>query len=133
MAFLMGFFAITLGVNQHVAGLGITLLCTSLSLFSFRMVFGESQVLPKVEPFGQVSLFGNLPILGPIFQQYWLTYIAFLVLIPLAWWLLYCAPSAKIPKRQMPLESAFFAHGISPWSSAARSWLWAVLFCRLPS
>lgn len=89
MALLMGFFAVTLGVNQHVAGLGITLLCTSLSLFSFRMIFGENQVLPKVEPFGQFSLFGDLPILGPIFQQYWLTYVAFLVLVPLAWWLLY--------------------------------------------
>ena len=40
MGVLMGFLSVTLGVNQHVAGLGITLLCTSLSLFSFRVVFG---------------------------------------------------------------------------------------------
>lgn len=89
MAGLMGFFVVTLGVNQHVAGLGITLLCTSMSLFGFRMVFGENQVLPKVTPFAQFSLFGNTPVLGPIFEQYWLTYLAFLVVIPLAWWLLY--------------------------------------------
>jgi general nucleoside transport system permease protein len=89
MGWLMGFFSVTLGVNQHVAGLGITLLCTGLSLFGFRLVFGESQVLPSVEPFAQFSLFGSLPILGPIFEQYALTYLAFLVLIPLAWWILH--------------------------------------------
>ncbi len=32
MGLLMGFFSVTLGVNQHVSGLGITLLCTGLSL-----------------------------------------------------------------------------------------------------
>lgn len=89
MGLLMGFFSVSLGVNQHVAGLGITLLCTGLSLFGFRLVFGESSVLPSVEPFGQYSLFGDLPFLGPIFRQYLLTYVAFIGLIPLAWWLLY--------------------------------------------
>src|SRR5512134_1222089 len=41
MGLLMGLFSVSFGVNQHVAGLGITLLCTGLSLFGFRMVFGE--------------------------------------------------------------------------------------------
>lgn len=86
---LMGFFSVTLGVNQHVAGLGITLLGIGLSLFGFRLIFGESAVLPAVDPFAQFSIFGDLPGLGPIFRQYLLTYLAFLVLIPLAWWVLY--------------------------------------------
>jgi len=86
MSLLMGFFSVTLGVNQHVAGLGITLLSMGLSLFGFRLVFGESSVLPSIDPFGQVSLFGDLPGLGPIFNQYLLTYIAFIILIPLAAW-----------------------------------------------
>ncbi len=89
MGALMGLFSVTLGVNQHVSGLGITLLSIALSLFGFRVVFGESSVLPSVEPFGQFSIFGNLPVLGPIFKQYLLTYIAFVVIIPLAWWVLY--------------------------------------------
>ncbi len=89
MSLLMGFFSVTLGVNQHVSGLGITLLSIGLSLFSFRMVFGESSVLPKIKPFGQYSIFGDLPGLGPIFNQYLLTYVAFIVLVPLAWWILY--------------------------------------------
>jgi len=89
MGLLMGFFSVTLGVNQHVSGLGITLLSIGLSLFGFRLVFGESSVLPSIDPFNQYSLFGELPLLGPIFRQYLLTYIAFILLIPLAWWVLY--------------------------------------------
>jgi simple sugar transport system permease protein len=89
MSLLMGFFSVTLGVNQHVSGLGITLLSIGLSLFGFRLVFGESAVLPSVDPFSQFSIFGDLPVLGPIFNQYLLTYAAFIILIPLAWWILY--------------------------------------------
>lgn len=89
MGLLMAFFSVSLGVNQHVSGLGITLLSIGLSLFGFRLIFGQSSVLPSIEPFGQFSIFGNLPVLGPIFEQYLLTYLAFLVLLPLAWWLLY--------------------------------------------
>jgi len=84
---LMALLAVRLGVNQHVSGLGSTLLWTGLSLFFFRLVFGESKVQPKIEAFSRVSPFGDTPILGPIFEQYLLTYIA-LALIPLAWWII---------------------------------------------
>lgn len=89
MALLMGLLVVTLGLNQHVSGLGITLLCGGLSLFGFRLVFGESSVLPSVDPFTQLSPFGDLPILGPVFSQYLLTYLAFLVVTPLGGWVLY--------------------------------------------
>ncbi len=89
MALLMGLLTVTLGLNQHVSGLGITLLAIGLSLFGFRLVFGESSVLPSVDPFSQLSVFGETPILGAITKQYLLTYVAFLVLVPVAWWLLY--------------------------------------------
>jgi ABC-type uncharacterized transport system permease subunit len=89
MGLLMAFFSVTLGVNQHVSGLGITLLCTGLSLFGFRLVFGERAVLPSIDPFPQISPFEGIPVLGDIFSQYLLTYAAFLVLVPLSWWLLF--------------------------------------------
>jgi simple sugar transport system permease protein len=89
MALLMAFLTVTLGLNQHVAGLGITLLCTGLSLFGFRLVFGERDVLPRIDPFTQINPFSQIPILAPIFSQYLLTYIAFLVLVPLSAWVLY--------------------------------------------
>jgi ABC-type uncharacterized transport system permease subunit len=89
MGLLMAFFSVTLGVNQHVSGLGITLLCTGLSLFGFRLVFGERAVLPSIDPFPQISPFEGIPVLGDIFSQYLLSYAAFLVLVPLSWWLLF--------------------------------------------
>ncbi len=89
MGLLMALLTVTLGLNQHVSGLGITLLATALSLFGFRLVFGESAVLPRVDPFPLVSPMAGAPLLGPIFSQYLLTYIAFLALVPLSWWVLY--------------------------------------------
>jgi simple sugar transport system permease protein len=89
MGLLMGFFTVRLGVNQHVSGLGITLLCTGLSLFGFRLVFGERSVLPSIDPFPQLALFTGIPVLGDVFSQYLLTYLAFLVLVPLSGWLLF--------------------------------------------
>lgn len=89
MGLLMALLTVTLGLNQHVSGLGITLLATALSLFGFRLVFGESAVLPRVDPFPLVSPVAGAPLLGPIFSQYLLTYIAFLALVPLSWWVLY--------------------------------------------
>jgi simple sugar transport system permease protein len=84
---LMSLLTVRLGVNQHVSGLGITMLWTGVSLFSFRLVFGESKVQPSIDTFSQISLFGDAPVLGPIFTQYLLTYIGIL-LIPVVWWVI---------------------------------------------
>ena len=89
MALLMGLLTVTLGLNQHVSGLGITLLATALSLFGFRVVFGESSVLPSIDPFPQLAPLGKDLLIGPIFAQYLLTYVAFLVVVPLGWWVLF--------------------------------------------
>ena len=85
---LMAFLSVRLGVNQHVSGLGITLLLTGLSLFIFRLVYGEPSVPPSIDAFNRLAPFGDIPGLGPIFEQYALTYIAF-ALVPVVWWVLY--------------------------------------------
>jgi len=85
---LMGLLTVRLGVNQHVSGLGITLLATGLSLFLFRLIFGENEVMPKITAFGKFNPFTGVPVLGPIFDQYALTYLAFL-LVPVVWWVIY--------------------------------------------
>ncbi|CAN5702296.1 ABC transporter permease [soil metagenome] len=84
---LMALLAVYLGVNQHVAGIGITLLTTGLALYLFRIIFGEQQVPPKIAPFPQLNLGGWLGPIAPIFEQYGLTYLA-LLLVPALWWLL---------------------------------------------
>jgi ABC-type uncharacterized transport system permease subunit len=88
---LMSLLSVTLGVNQHVSGLGITLLLTGLSLFIFRLAYGEPSVPPalaeqiKLKP---ITALSGLPLVGPIFEQQSLTYMAIL-LVPVFAWLLY--------------------------------------------
>lgn len=89
MALLMALLTVTLGLNQHVAGLGITLLCTGLAMFGFRLVFGERPVLPRINPFPQLNPLPGVPILDPLLNQYLLTYFAFLGLVPASAWVLY--------------------------------------------
>jgi simple sugar transport system permease protein len=85
---LMALLTVKLGVNQHVSGLGITLLMTGFSLFIFVLVYGDATLNPTITPFQQVSLFRDIPILGTIFDQYMLTYIAF-ALVPVVWWIIF--------------------------------------------
>jgi simple sugar transport system permease protein len=85
---LMSLLSVILGVNQHVSGLGITLLLTALAMFGFSLAFGSSRVLPQIPTFPQIKLLGDIPILGTIFTQYGLTYVAIL-LIPICAWILY--------------------------------------------
>jgi simple sugar transport system permease protein len=86
---LMGLLSVSLGVNQHVSGLGITLLLTGLSLFGFRLVYGGRSTPPAIPSFESLKPLGDIPIIGTITDQYLLTYITFLVIIPLAWFILY--------------------------------------------
>lgn len=81
-AALLGFLTITLGTSQHVAGIGLTLLLISLSEFSNRLIFGRRETLPKIETFDVWSLPGR------VLSQYGMTFVAFLLLAPAAWWLL---------------------------------------------
>ena len=86
---LMALLTVTLGVNQHVSGLGITMLMTGLALFIFRLVYGGGSTPPQIDTFAQLDPLKNVPILGPIANQYLLTYLTFLVVVPFFWWLMF--------------------------------------------
>lgn len=86
---LMALLSVTLGVNQHVSGLGITLLLSGLALYGFRLNYGGRSTPPSIPPFEQLTILENVPFLGTILNQYLLTYLAFLVIVPLAWYVLY--------------------------------------------
>ena len=91
LGLLMAFLAVNLGLSQHVSGLGITLFCTGLAMFIYRLHFGSPTVPPTIEPFKQIALplLAKIPLIGPgLFTQYSLTYIAWL-LIPVMSILLY--------------------------------------------
>jgi simple sugar transport system permease protein len=91
---LMGILTVSLGLSQHVSGLGVTMLCTGLSFYLYRLIFGQPSQPPHVQPFATVALAGlaDLPWLGPVlFDQFALVYLAFL-LVPLAAFVLYRTP-----------------------------------------
>ena len=91
---LMGLLTVTLGLSQHVSGLGVTMLCTGISFFCYRLIFGQPSQPPNVEPFAPLAVPGlaDIPFLGTVlFDHVILVYLAF-ALVPLAAWLLYRTP-----------------------------------------
>jgi general nucleoside transport system permease protein len=70
------------GLSQHVVGLGVTLLATSTSYFTYRLMLPEVTSPPKIEPFQPLAIPGlsQIPVLGEaLFTQTPLTYAAFAV------------------------------------------------------
>ena len=89
---LMALMTVTFGANQHVSGLGLTIVLIGLSEFANRMIFTGGS-LPRIEPMSEWEIFGFLPApLDTIAEQYGLTYIAFFVVVPLAWFVLMKTP-----------------------------------------
>ncbi len=94
MGLLMGLMTVTLGLSQHVSGIGVTMLCTGFAFYFYRLVFGEPSQPPNIEGFKPLAIPGlaEIPVLGPIlFDQFALSYLAFLA-VPVAAFLLYRTP-----------------------------------------
>ena len=84
---LHGVLTVSLALSQHVAGLGITLLATSLASYAYRVSFPRVDSPPTIEPFAPMDW---LPI--PVLQaQTPLTLLA-LLLVPLLAWVLARTP-----------------------------------------
>lgn len=111
---LHAIFAVQLGLSQHVSGIGITLLASSLSYFVFRMFLPNSTTPPKITPFQPVKIPGlsDLPFLGEaFFSQTPLTYLG-LFIIPLAAWALYKTPLGRATRMAGENPLALEAQGI---------------------
>ena len=79
---------VPLGLSQHVAGLGVTLLATSLAYFTYRIVLPNVTTPPRITPFAPMSIPGlsDLPFVGPaFFQQTPLTYLAVALVLIVAY------------------------------------------------
>ncbi|MPZ96367.1 MAG: ABC transporter permease [Propionibacteriales bacterium] len=77
----MALLTVTLGLNQHVSGLGLTLFLIAVCEFTFRLLYAGER--PTLEQKFHTLLPGVA-----VLNQHWLTYVAFLVLAPAAWWVL---------------------------------------------
>jgi simple sugar transport system permease protein len=78
---------VVLALSQHVSGLGITLLATSLASYAYRVGFPKVDSPPTIEPFAAMAWL-PIPVLN---AQTPLTLLA-LVLVPVIGWMLYRTP-----------------------------------------
>ncbi len=78
---------VSLGLSQHVSGLGITWLATSLSSYAYRVSFPKVDSPPTIQPFAPLADW-PIPVLN---AQTPLTVLA-LLLVPLVAWLLMRTP-----------------------------------------
>jgi simple sugar transport system permease protein len=89
LALVFGFLTITLGVDQVLVGLAITIFSGGLTAFLFRDIFGGQNVAADVDPV-QVSILWlkEIPVVGkPLFDRQLIFYLSWL-LVPVFAWLL---------------------------------------------
>jgi simple sugar transport system permease protein len=84
---VMALMTVTFGANQHVSGIGLTIGLIGFSEFANRLIFRGGE-LQQIEPMPTINPLAFLGEAGTIFNQYGLTWIAFLVVVPAAWWVL---------------------------------------------
>jgi len=106
---------VPLGLSQHVVGIGVTLLATSLTYFTYRLALPEVTSPPKIEPFAPlpIPVLKDIPILGEaLFSQTPLTYLAFFTVAVVAW-VLYRTPLGLAVRAVGENPTAVEAQGIS--------------------
>jgi simple sugar transport system permease protein len=84
---LHGWLTVSLSLSQHVSGLGITLLATSLASYAYRVSFPKVDSPPTVQAFEPMAW---LPV--PVLQALTPLTLLALLLVPALGWLLYRTP-----------------------------------------
>jgi ABC-type uncharacterized transport system permease subunit len=83
LGLLHGVLTVTLALSQHVAGLGLTLLATSLSSYAYRVSFPKVDTPPTIQAFEPMTWL-PIPVLN---AQTPLTLLALLLVPAIAWML----------------------------------------------
>ncbi|WP_321499759.1 ABC transporter permease [Breoghania sp.] len=107
---------VTLGLSQHVTGLGITLFASSLSYFLFRLIVPVAGTPPTIEPFQPIDIPGlsDLPFIGPaLFTQTPPTYLAIVLAVVLAY-VLFFTPLGLAVRMTGENPHAAEAQGVNP-------------------
>ncbi len=93
LGWLHSLLTVRLALSQHVAGLGITLFATSLSYYSYRVLFPKVSTPPTIEPFAELhGIWDSIPLIGPIIGGVTGLSLLALLLVPVVAWLLYRTP-----------------------------------------
>ncbi|CAM4117078.1 ABC transporter permease [Bordetella muralis] len=83
---------VPLGLSQHVSGLGVTLLATSLSYFAYRVTFPSVNTPPTITPFAEMTFFKDIPLIGPVLAGQTVMTLIALIAVPLIAWVLNRTP-----------------------------------------
>lgn len=73
---------VVLGASQHVTGIAVTLLASSMSYFVYRMLFPHLTTPPQIAAFEPLPIpyLSSIPLIGPaFFAQTPFTYLAYLI------------------------------------------------------
>ncbi len=107
---------VSLGLSQHVTGLGITLLAASLSYYLYRMWVQVGDLPPTITPFEPIRfpVLSDLPFLGEaLFAQTAPTYLA-LAFVALTAWILARTPLGLAVRMAGENPHAVDAQGLNP-------------------
>jgi simple sugar transport system permease protein len=107
---------VTLGLSQHVSGLGVTLFASSFSYYVFRLMVPVAGTPPTIMPFQPIAIPGlsDLPFVGPaFFVQTPPTYLAILFAIILAY-VIFHTPLGLAIRMTGENPHAAEAQGINP-------------------
>ena len=78
---------VSFALSQHVSGLGITLLATSVSYYAYRVFFPNVTSPPTIAPFAELARV-PIPVLSAQTPLTWLALVA----VPIIAWVLYRTP-----------------------------------------
>ncbi len=118
MGLLLGLLTVPLGLSQHVSGIGVTLLATSMAYYTYRLLLPNVATPPRIEAFPPLAgtWLADLPVIGPVLaQQTALTLLA-LALVPLLAWLLYRTPLGLALRAAGDNPAAVEAQGIDVYA-----------------
>ncbi len=109
---------VPLGLSQHVSGLGITMLATSVSYFAYRTALPDVSSPPRIEPFRPIEIpyITDIPFIGPVLsQQTAMTWLA-LFMVLLVWWVLERTPLGLAIRAVGDNPDAADAQGLSVYA-----------------
>ncbi|RZT31424.1 simple sugar transport system permease protein [Cupriavidus agavae] len=92
LGLLHGWLTVSLALSQHVAGLGVTMLATSVSYYAYRLGFAQVATPPTITPFAPMTGWQGVPVIGPVMAAETALTLLALLAAPLLAWLLYRTP-----------------------------------------
>ncbi|MGR9257949.1 ABC transporter permease [Rhizobium leguminosarum] len=107
---------VTLGLSQHVSGLGVTLFASSFSYYVFRLIVPLANTPPTIVPFQPIAIPGlsTLPFIGPaFFTQTAPTYLAIVIALLMAY-IIFRTPVGLAIRMTGENPHAAEAQGVNP-------------------